>query len=182
MAIANADEWAGEGGVEKKNKIIMELILEISKSFGSIILAIVAAYLADRHNKLSRELSNDNLQKQLFTEFNSRYDNMNDIIQFILDFSEEDIQKYIESNNNESFGDFKKKDIKFKINDYFNLCSEEYYWHSKKRIDDRIWNSWRKGMDDIYNKSEIIRKQWQEEIKNDGWKSFYLDKPTTLFD
>ena len=39
----------------------------------------------------------------------------------------------------------------------------------------------KKGMDDIYNKSEIIRKQWQEEIKNDGWKSFYLDKPTSLF-
>ena len=28
MAIANADEWAGEGGVEKKNKIIMELNLK----------------------------------------------------------------------------------------------------------------------------------------------------------
>ena len=182
MAFADADEWAGESGVEKKTKIIMELILEISKSFGSIILAIVAAYLASRHNKLSRELSNDNLQKQLFTEFNSRYDNMNDIIQFVLDFSKEDSVKFLESKNDEGFGDYNKAFIKFKINDYFNLCAEEYYWYSKKRIDDRIWNSWKKGMDDIYNKSEIIRKQWQEEIKNDGWKSFYLDKPTTLFD
>ena len=79
----------------------MELILEISKSSGPIILAIVAAYLAYRHNKLSRELSNDNLQKQLFTEFNSRYDNMNDIIQFVLDFSKEDSVKFLESKNDE---------------------------------------------------------------------------------
>ena len=83
--------------------------------------------------------------------------------------------------NDDSFSDYKKDFIKFKINDYFNLCAEEYYWYSKKRIDNRIWNSWKKGMDDIYNKSEIIRTQWQEEIKNDGWKDFYLDKPTTLF-
>lgn len=158
-----------------------ELILEIFNSFGSIILAIVGSYLGYSHNKLSRELSNDNLQKQLFIEFNARYDKMNDILQFILDFSEEDIVRYLDSNNEELFGDYKKEFIKFKINDYFNLCAEEYYWYSKKRIDDRIWNSWKKGMDDIYDKSEIIRKQWQEEIKNDGWKSFYLDKPTTLF-
>lgn len=159
----------------------MEEFLNIIKSFGAIILAVVAAWLAYRHNNLTRELSNDNLQKQLFTEFNGRYDQLNDLLQFILRFSDEEELQFLNASDEEKFGKFTKSQIRFKINDYLNLCSEEYYWHSKKRIDNRIWNSWKKGMNDVYNQSSIIQKQWQEEIKNDGWKSFYLDKPTGLF-
>ena len=159
----------------------MEEFLNIIKSFGAIILALVASWLAYRHNKLTRELSNDNLQKQLFTEFNARYDRLNDLLQFIIRFSDEEEIQFVNAPDEEKFGDFTKSQIRFKINDYLNLCSEEYYWHSKKRIDNRIWNSWKKGMNDVYNQSSIIQKQWQEEIKNDGWKSFYLIKPTSLF-
>lgn len=155
--------------------------MEYINGIGTIILAIVASCLAYRHNKLTRELSNDNLEKQLFSEFNARYDNLNDIILFVLNFTEEDIKKYKESTYEDMFGVYTKAYIKFKINDYFNLCSEEYYWYSKKRIDDRIWNAWEKGMTDIFNKSEIISNQWEEEIQNDGWKSFYLDTPDSLF-
>ena len=72
----------------------------------------------------------------------------------------------------------KKTNPTISYDEFYNLVKPITQF---KRIDDRIWNSWKKGMDDIYNKSEIIRKQWQEEIKNDGWKSFYLDKPTSLF-
>lgn len=147
----------------------------------TVIITVVVSYLAYRHNKLTRELSNDNLQKQLFTEFNARYDKLNDIIQFILDFSKEDISNYKKGKSEDKFGGYTKAYIKFKINDYFNLCSEEYYWYSKERIDPRIWNAWEKGMNDICNKSEIIRDQWKEEIKDEGWKSFYLEAPTDLF-
>lgn len=159
----------------------MEEFLNIVKSFGAIILAVVASWLAYRHNKLTRELSNDNLQKQLFTEFNGRYDKLNDLLEFVKNFEEDDVNRFLQSAENEMFGEFSKLDIKFKINDYLNLCSEEYYWYSKKRVDERIWSSWKKGMNDIYNSSSIIQDQWQEEIKNEGWKSFYLDKPTRLF-
>ncbi|MDA0178404.1 hypothetical protein OOZ35_12960 [Mesoflavibacter profundi] len=158
-----------------------EVLIEYVNGISAIILATVASYLAYRHNKLTRELSNDNLQKQLFTEFNARYDKLNDIIQFILELSEEDIIKYKKGKGEDKFGDYTKSYIKFKINDYFNLCSEEYYWYSKERIDNRIWNAWEKGMKDIYNNSEIIRDQWIEEIKNEGWKSFYLKSPTDIF-
>lgn len=159
----------------------MEEFLNIVKSFGAIILALVASWLAYRHNKLTRELSNDNLQKQLFTEFNGRYDKLNDLLEYVKNFSEEDEQNFRESSDDRRFGEYSKLFIKFKINDYFNLCAEEYYWFAKKRVDNLIWSSWKKGMNDIYYKSSIIREQWQEEIKNEGWKSFYLDKPTRLF-
>lgn len=159
----------------------MEELLNILKSFGAIILAIVASWLAYRHNKLTRELSNDNLQKQLFTEFNSRYDQLNDLLRFVMEFSQEEEEIFMGASENEKFGEFSKSNIKFKINDYFNLCSEEYYWYSKNRVDERIWSLWKKGMNDIYSQSLIIQEQWQEEIKNEGWKSFYLDKPNRLF-
>lgn len=161
---------------------LLEEILKVINVLGPIILAIVATLIALKHNKVTSQLSNDNLQKQLFTEFNGRYDKLNDLLQFILDFDEEEIRRYNNSENDTLFGVYKKSFIKFKINDYFNLCAEEYYWFSKNRIDDRIWDAWKKGMNDIYNKSLIIKEQWQEEIQNDGWKSFYLDTPDRLFD
>ncbi|MFC6269615.1 hypothetical protein [Frigoriflavimonas asaccharolytica] len=159
----------------------MEEFLNVTKSFGAIILAIVASWLAYRHNKLTRELSNDNLQKQLFIEFNSRYDKLNDLLQFVINLSAEEEEQFNNAANNEKFGEFTKAFITFKINDYFNLCSEEYYWYSKRRIDERIWSSWKKGMNDIFSSSVLIQNQWHDEIKNEGWKSFYLDKPKRLF-
>ena len=161
-------------------KAIKEIV-SIINVLGPIILAVVATVLAKRHNKITSDLSTDNLQKQLFTELNGRYNKLNDLLQFILDFDEEEIRRYHNSDNDALFGAYKKSFIKFKINDYFNLCAEEYYWFSKNRIDDRIWDAWKKGMNDIYDSSSIIREQWKDEIQNDGWKSFYLDKPNRLF-
>lgn len=156
-------------------------ILSIINVLGPVILAVVAAILAKRHNNLTSDLSNDTLQKQLFTELNGRYDKLNDLLKFVLEFDDDEVMHYNESENDENIGAYKKSFIKFKINDYFNLCAEEYYWFSKNRIDNRIWNAWQKGMNDIYNGSSIIQEQWKDEIKNDGWKSFYLDKPNRLF-
>ena len=156
-------------------------ILSIINVLGPVILAVVAAILAKRHNNLTSDLSNDTLQKQLFTELNGRYDKLNDLLKFVLEFDDDEVMHYNESENDENIGAYKKSFIKFKINDYFNLCAEEYYWFSKNRIDNRIWNAWQKGMNDIYNGSSRIQEQGKDEIKNDGWKSFYLDKPNRLF-
>jgi hypothetical protein len=37
---------------------------------------------------------------------------------------------------------------------YFNLCSEEYYLHTRGRIDDATWEIWRDGM------IEVLRAPW----------------------
>jgi hypothetical protein len=37
---------------------------------------------------------------------------------------------------------------------YFNLCSEEYFLHSRGRIDDETWSIWRAGM------IEVLRAPW----------------------
>lgn len=32
---------------------------------------------------------------------------------------------------------------------YFNLCSEELFLHSKGRIDDQLWEIWRRGIESV---------------------------------
>jgi hypothetical protein len=39
---------------------------------------------------------------------------------------------------------------------YLNLCSEEYFLHSRGRIDDETWSIWRAGM------VEVLRAPWSQ--------------------
>lgn len=43
---------------------------------------------------------------------------------------------------------------------YFNLCSEEYYLHSKGVIDDRVWELWTKGIKTSMNNTKY-KIAWQ---------------------
>lgn len=188
LAAANADERSAEGGVNYfKMREILEVILKLLKMkevleiISTIVLGFLGWRLTDKHHKITTQISTDNLQKQLFTEFNARYDKLNDIIQLVINLNESEIKRFEAASATEIFGELKKLEVTFKINDYFNLCAEEYYWYKKGRIEGKIWFAWHKGMTDIYDSSVIIQKQWQQEIKNEGWRSFYLDTSEDLF-
>jgi hypothetical protein len=43
------------------------------------------------------------------------------------------------------------------VRDYLNLCSEEFYLHSRKRIDDETWRIWELGI------AETVRLPWIQE-------------------
>ncbi|WP_290567998.1 hypothetical protein [Leeuwenhoekiella sp. UBA6783] len=121
----------------------------------------------------NRRLANDKMRKELFTEFNSRYDALNDFLEQITQSSslEELKQKNLEE----------YEVLRCKLNDYFNLCAEEYYWRKKRRIDKTIWKSWQAGMNSWYNKHQIIREAWKEEYESFGYQSFYLEKGEQFF-
>ena len=70
---------------------------------------------------------------------------------------------------------------RYKLNDYFNLCAEEYYWYKKGRIDDTIWKSWQAGMNSWYTNKPVIKEAWEKEYKNFGHQSFYLKKGEQFF-
>ena len=42
---------------------------------------------------------------------------------------------------------------------YLNLCSEEYYLHSRGRIDDETWTIWRDGMIEVF-RAPWIQTTW----------------------
>jgi len=134
---------------------------------GSVGLALT--YFYSRHTK---RLSHEQLLKQLFTEFNNRYDKLNDHLIVIK-------QNYssIELLNEAENSDF----LKQKVIDYFSLCAEEFFWyHHKKRIDAVIWNSWQNGMNYWYNVPSI-KALWEEEVKTNGKGSYYISKDNVGF-
>ena len=107
-------------------------------------------------------MGQDRLSKELFMEFNKRYDNINHRLYRI-----EKKCKSLKDLENES-------KLESKLNDFFNLCAEEYYWCKKGRIDEFIWHAWSDGMNDWYNGVEIIREAWDKEIEKRGCKSYYI--------
>ncbi len=103
-----------------------------NKEFESGIASLVL-YFGILYNVLVYKISVDKFFKELFNEFNKRFDKMNENLNLIA------AGKFVEV-----FGSRKtKEDI---IIDYLNLCSEEFYWFKKGRIDFKVWKSWKEGM------------------------------------
>lgn len=143
------------------------LIFELDEKIALGLLGIVATlYLG----ALKQRIERDRFFKELFQDFNSRYDHkINDLINKL---------RY------DPTWKLKKKERNIII-DYLNLCSEEYLWRRKNRIPQEVWESWKAGI--LENlKIEQIWKIYQEEISTStGAKSFYglvqeLEKEASL--
>jgi len=119
-------------------------------------------------NNFNRKLSKDKMNKELFTEFNARYDKLNDSLnKIVYEYKKiEDIEKNPELKND--------------LIDYFNLCAEEYYWYKKERIDSLVWEAWSDGMNDWYE-HDIIKKAWDKEIEKFGCRSYYIKNKHDFF-
>lgn len=135
----------------------------------TLILGGIASFIAGLNFYYNWRLAKDKMNKELFTEFNNRHDKLNDSLNEIVETC-----KTIEELKEQPF-------LNNKLNDYFNLCAEEYYWKKKKRIDDTIWNSWHYGMNSWYNNYDIIRLAWNDEIKRNGCRSYYIEKADEFF-
>ena len=111
--------------------------------------------------------------KQLFTEFNSRYDAINNYLVQIE--GEYPTLELLENAENSNF-------LKQKVIDYFSLCAEEFYWfYHKKRIDNLIWNSWQSGMNYWYNNVPAIKSLWDREVETNGKESYYITNHVEFF-
>lgn len=143
----------------------------INENF-TVVISAVAVLITFWFNRHSRKLANDRLLKELFTEFNQRYDRLNNNLDTVSKMSFEEWEELSKE---------KKKIYYAAIIDYFNICAEEFYWHSQGRINSNIWTSWEKGMNDIYNRSDLIKSLWEEECLNEGYKSYYIEKPDAFF-
>lgn len=136
-------------------------------------LGVVVWNSTKKFNKNQHEIANHQLQKELFSEFNKRYDIFNGYLQKITLYkSLEDLR--VNKPKKHLF-------LRNKLNDYFNLCAEEYYWYKKGRIDENLWKSWEVGMNSWYNNHPIIREAWEEEYNSFGYQSFYLSKKDEQF-
>jgi ABC-type multidrug transport system fused ATPase/permease subunit len=97
------------------------------------------------------------LFRELFKEFNERYDKIN-----------ENLSQIAEAKNSK----INEQDKKLLI-DYFNLCAEEYLYYTKGYIDPVVWRAWHNGMKAIIN-VQHIRDVWNSEKQTDSYYGLSL--------
>jgi hypothetical protein len=104
-----------------------------------------------------QHLDETRLFKELFVEFNARYDKLNDGLNAILSGPRE--------------GDLTDRDRKLLFS-YFNLCAEEYFFYRAGYIDHDVWKSWFRGMNAFFEHPRI-RELWDRDCKVDSYYSFH---------
>ena len=71
-------------------------------------------------------------------------------------------------------GELKKKHRET-LDDYFNLCAEEYLYFKKGYIDKEVWQAWCNGMW-FFLQNERIRKAWEDEEKTGSYYGLTTSK------
>ena len=111
---------------------------------GTLIAGIIAGAFSFSYFVQQQKLAEIRLFKELFTEFNQRYDAINEKLSSIpanIPVNEKNRQTII---------------------DYFNLCSEEYLFKKEGYIHDEVWTAWCRGMSEYFRK-EPFCSIWEEE-------------------
>ncbi len=150
---------------------IIESVIQIG------ITGVAALIVTWFYSKKQSDLSHDEFQRDLFRELNHRYDALNDNLHDIYE-----LQKKSESSLSLKKLSIKSPELLKCLNDYLNLCAEEYFWYKKGRVDDAVWKSWNIGMNWWYSKLQPLQELWDEEKENGNFESYYLEAGEDLFD
>ena len=109
------------------------------------------------------------LMKELIADFNSRYDNLNEKLNDILS----------RKGDEEPSMELDQK-ARATLNDYFNLCAEEYLFKKLGYIDPLVWEAWYRGME-IYFKDRRICELWEQEEKDSYYGFTFPEKKKRSF-
>ena len=94
-----------------------------------ILLGVIGSSIGASISYINYKISEDKLFKDLFSEFNQKYD---------CKFNE-GLNKITDDTTIETLD----SDL---INDYLNFSAEEYLWYKKGRIPNDVWNAWEAGI------------------------------------
>lgn len=95
--------------------------------------------------------------KELFTEFNLRYDKLNAAL-----------ENAVHCNAQEGL----TVRMREKLVDYFNLCAEEYMFYELGYIREEAWQAWLEGMRYYYENNDQIRALWEKELEQNSCYGF----------
>src|SRR5262245_10187679 len=108
-----------------------------------------------------QKLEETRLFKELFKEFNARYDLMN-----------EDLNRI--RTDATSIGMLTAdRDVLY---NYFNLCAEEYFFYLQGYIPEDVWRSWWKGMQTFFACPQVQRA-WVDDPGGGSYYGFIPPKP-----
>jgi hypothetical protein len=113
--------------------IIGSIIYKFFNGNIEILGAVMATGISISFGVRQYKIENDKVFKELFKEFNNRYDTVfNDFLNKL--YEEKEIKLVLDLNE------------KLKVIDYINMCSEEYLWYKKGRIPEEVWKAWKNGI------------------------------------
>ena len=133
--------------------VLIAVLVEQSRA--SLFITSIGTALAFSYFVLQQKLAEAKMLKELFTEFNNRYNKLND---------------KLNSHSTECTG---YPEVDNAIQDYFNLCAEEYFFHKEGCIPNEVWESWKNGMKHFFCNNEAVKRAWQNEMKNSSNKQSY---------
>ena len=116
-------------------------------------ITLVGSILSSIYFVEKQKLEQMEIFKQLFTEFNKRYDGLNEGLNKIIT---EDQEKEL------------SRDQIDLLYNYFNLCGEEYLFYRQGFIYPEVWKAWCNGMM-IFVNNKRIRDLWQKEAQTESY-------------
>lgn len=128
------------------------ILFTLLKEQLSTSAGVVGAILSWIYFLQKQKLEELKLFRDLFKEFNERYDVLN-----------ERLAKMAENPSVE----VSQEECDLLI-DYFNLCSEEYLYYQKGYIDPSVWLAWHNGMKALVAVPRI-QAVWRVEKKTDSY-------------
>lgn len=104
-----------------------------------------------------QQLEEARLGKDLISDFNARYDKLNARLSKIVAASYKDamLRAYEVAT----------------LDDYFNLCSEEYLFYKKGYIYPEVWDAWFSGIR-TYFQDWRVRKAWSDDKSKESYYGF----------
>ena len=120
------------------------------------VATVIGALLSLIYFVQKQKLEELRLFRELFKEFNERYDEMNEKLARIVEVTDVEASK---------------QEIETLI-DYFNLCGEEYLYFERGYIDPAVWKAWLNGMNAIILVPRV-KCVWQAEKQTNS----YYDLP-----
>jgi len=127
--------------------------LRLNAESSAAVIAISLSFVYFAHTQKLEEIR---LFKDLFTEFNGRYDKLNGPLARILHGRNEDDLATDEVNT---------------LYDYFNLCAEEFFYYKHGYIHAEVWNAWSNGMQ-VFFANPRIKQLWREEARTESYYGF----------
>jgi len=122
-----------------------------------LVGSIIAAALGFCYFAQQQKLAEMSLFKELFTEFNRRYDNLDERLRQIANSGKPPDEPACQA-----------------IIEYYNLCGEEYLFFSEGYIHREAWRSWCAGML-WYFEREPFRSMWEKENATNSYYGLSLD-------
>ena len=117
---------------------------------------MIAGFLSFVYFAHTQKLEEVKLFKELFKEFNERYDRLN-----------APLDRILHGNNNDALNAAELDTLY----DYFNLCAEEFFYYKHGYIDRQVWKAWSNGMK-LFFSNPRISKLWQKERKTESYYGF----------